>query len=110
MSDKIKYPDSIAAIWNSGDSTIAVSGLTVLGNEHWGAWYNRVVMAVLKNKHLRLIDFDKDGKVVSEKELYRNEFGRIRSVREGPDGNLYVTTDNGGSEDKIIRLSPQSSF
>ena len=32
--------------------------------------------------------------------------GRLRSPVQGPDGDLYVTTDNGGGNDKILRLSP----
>jgi hypothetical protein len=46
---------------------------------------------------------------------FKNEFGRIRTVRVGPDGMLYLTTSNRdgrGSpkddDDKIIRVNPAS--
>ena len=32
--------------------------------------------------------------------------GRLRSVVQGPDANIYVTTDNGGNADVILRLAP----
>jgi glucose/arabinose dehydrogenase len=32
--------------------------------------------------------------------------GRLRSAVEGPDGNLYVSTDNGGGTDSILRAVP----
>lgn len=109
MTDKVKYPDAIEAVWNSGPKTIAISGLTILGNEHWADWYDRTIVTVLKDKHLRLLDIGRDGKVNSEKELFKNEFGRIRSAHEGPDGSLYITTDN-GADDKIIKISPTTTF
>jgi glucose/arabinose dehydrogenase len=34
--------------------------------------------------------------------------GRLRSVAQGPDGNIYVSTDNGGETDRILRLTPAS--
>ncbi len=55
-----------------------------------------------------------DGDHVAElKEHFKNEFGRIRTVRIGPDGMLYLTTsnrDDRGSpntgDDKIIKVNP----
>ncbi len=32
--------------------------------------------------------------------------GRLRSVVQGPDANLYVTTDNGGNTDVILKVVP----
>jgi glucose/arabinose dehydrogenase len=32
--------------------------------------------------------------------------GRLRSAVQGPDGNLYVSTDNGGGTDAILRAVP----
>jgi glucose/arabinose dehydrogenase len=33
--------------------------------------------------------------------------GRLRSVVQGPDGNLYVSTDNGNASDVVLRLTPR---
>ena len=33
-------------------------------------------------------------------------YGRLRSVTQGPDGDLYVGTSNGGGADRILRLTP----
>ena len=57
-----------------------------------------------------------DGTGVAElKEHFKNEYGRIRTVRVGPDNMLYITTSNTdgrGSpkqgDDKIIRINPNS--
>jgi glucose/arabinose dehydrogenase len=36
-------------------------------------------------------------------------YGRIRSLTQGTDGALYVTTDNGGNADRLLRITPSSS-
>lgn len=51
--------------------------------------------------------------VVELKEHFKNEYGRIRTVRLGPDGYLYITTSNRdgrgdaeSTDDRIIRINP----
>jgi glucose/arabinose dehydrogenase len=34
-------------------------------------------------------------------------YGRIRTVQQGGDGALYVTTDNGDDEDQLLRVTPR---
>ena len=49
----------------------------------------------------------KADKVVAEERMFRNEFGRIRDVRQGPDGFIYLLTDD--SDGRLLRLRPKSS-
>ena len=35
---------------------------------------------------------------------FHQRFGRIRNVKKAPDGSLWITTSNGGDNDKVIRL------
>lgn len=107
MTDKKKYPDAIEAIWSSGSSTIAPSGMTILEGGKWKSLEGRLAIAVLKNKHVRLLELDTAGKLKSEEVLFKEEFGRIRSVVMGPENNLYMVTDNGDNQDKIIRVVPR---
>ncbi|MGB7279531.1 MAG: PQQ-dependent sugar dehydrogenase, partial [Pseudolabrys sp.] len=46
----------------------------------------------------------KDGTVVKEERLLQGLNERIRDVRQGPDGALYLLTDN--SSGRILRLAP----
>jgi glucose/arabinose dehydrogenase len=34
-------------------------------------------------------------------------YGRIRSLHQGTDGALYVTTDNGDASDQLLRVTPR---
>lgn len=107
MTDKTKFPLAIDAIWDSGSSTIAPSGMTFIKGAKWKGFNGRLAMAVLKGKQVRLLEIDGSGKLKSEQVLFDNEFGRIRSAVMGPNDDLYLTTDNGGGQDKIIRISPR---
>lgn len=106
MTDKAKYPDAIDAVWNSGSSTVAVSGMTFLTNSRWSQYQGWLAMATLKGQHVRLLQINGDGSVVNDKKVLE-DFGRIRTVVEGPNGDLYLATDNGSGQDKIIRVIPE---
>jgi glucose/arabinose dehydrogenase len=53
---------------------------------------------------------DADGALEEQIRLPELEraYGRLRSVQQGTDGALYVTTDNGGDEDQLLRVTPSS--
>lgn len=108
MTDKQQYPDAVDAVWSSGSPTIAPSGATIIRGSKWKVFENRLAVAVLKDKHVRLFEFEASGKkVLNERPLFVNEFGRIRSVVMGPNESLYITTDNGNSRDQIIKITPR---
>lgn len=104
MTDTQRFPDAIAAAWQSGDPTIAVSGLAQLAGPQWGSLEGALVMGVLKDQHLHLVQLQ-HGQVVNEQKLLAGQFGRIRACAMGRDGFLYLTTSN-GEDDKIIRVQP----
>lgn len=107
MTDLGRFPNAVSAIWSSGSPTIAPSGATLLRGDKWGTWNGAMAMAVLKAKHLRIMRFDENYKLIEEKIIF-SEFGRIRSASLGPDQALYITTDN-GSNDKIIKIIPSQN-
>jgi len=105
MTDQFKFPDAIAAVWSSGKPTLAPSGATMIYGNQWGAWNGSLAVAMLKGNQVRIFIFDREGKISSETKILDN-IGRVRSIVQGPDGLLYVTTDNGNNQDEIIRVTP----
>ena len=92
-------------IWTSGSVSYATSGATFVTGDRWGPWAGSLFVATLKEQDLRR--FVVNGQSVVPKEvLLDQKYGRLRSVVQGPDGALYVTTSN-GSGDRIVRLAPQ---
>ena len=84
--------------------SIAPSGMAFLTSERYGAgWKGNLFVGSLKFEYLDRIEL-KDGKVMAEHKLLEDVGQRIRDVRQGPDGLLYVVTDSPSG--KLIRLLP----
>jgi aldose sugar dehydrogenase len=71
----------------------------------WGSWNGALVVACLKASRLQVFSLDAAGNVTSTVAALTNQFGRLRTPVQGPDGALYVTTSN-GSNDRILRVAP----
>lgn len=84
--------------------SIAPSGMAFLTSDRYGpAWKGNLFVGSLKFGYLDRIEL-RDGKVAAEHRLLDDGKARIRDVRQGPDGLLYVLTDE--SNGKLIRLLP----
>lgn len=105
MTDLARHPDAIPAIWSSGCPTIAPSGATFLNGSQWGTWNGALVIGVLKDQELLALRISADGNRLRGMSVSRPGQGRLRTPAVGPDGALYVTTDN-GVVDRILRFTP----
>ena len=107
MTDLARFPDAVPAVWSSGGSTEAICGAAFLEGSQWGSLEGLLAVAALKGSKLLLMRLDTDGSVTEVGQLpaLDGTHGRLRAVRSGPDGALYVTTDN-GDNDKVLRLTP----
>lgn len=83
-------------------SAIAPSGLTVYTGDEFRKWRGDVFAGGLVSQDVRRIDLDKDGNVLGQTAIRIGQ--RVRDVRQGPDGYLYVLTDE--DDGKLIRLVP----
>lgn len=85
------------------DPSIAVSGLTVYTGGLFPAWKGNFFAGGLNGAHIERLVIE--GAQVVAKEILLADFGeRIRDVRQGPDGALWVLTD--GEESKVLRIVP----
>ena len=85
--------------------SIAPSGMAFLRSARYGkAWQGSLFVGSLKFHYLARLEL-RDGKVVREQRLLQDLDQRIRDVREGPDGLLYVLTDE--SRGQLLRLRPE---
>ncbi|MDX2097696.1 MAG: PQQ-dependent sugar dehydrogenase [Leptolyngbyaceae cyanobacterium bins.59] len=80
----------------------APSGLTVYRGDRFPQWKGHLFAGGLVSRDVRRIEVDQTGKVVNQEVI---EIGqRVRDVRQGPDGLLYILTDQ--SDGELIRLEP----
>ncbi len=85
------------------DPSIAPSGMTFYDGDLIPAWSGNLFVGALKYELIARLVLD-GGKVVHEERLLAGEFGRIRDVRTGPDGALWLLTDDG--DGRLLRLTP----
>ena len=81
--------------------SIAPSGLAFVTSERYPGWKGSLLLGALRSQVLVRLTLD-GRKVVAQEQLLANLRARIRDVREGPDGWIYLLTD--GVEGQIIRL------
>lgn len=93
------------------EDTIAPSGATFVRTEG-SAWTGDFLVAALRGEQVRRLRFD-GGEATVDEALLKGRFGRLRTVVEGPEGHLFLLTNNRdgrGSpvpeDDRIIRLTP----
>jgi glucose/arabinose dehydrogenase len=97
-------PRFVDPAWTSGNVTLATSGADFARGVQWGAYDGSLFVAQLKETDLRRFTFS--GAIATQRDVFFNgTYGRIRTVRQGPDGSLYLTTSN-GSADRVIRITP----
>lgn len=87
--------------------SIAPSGLAFYDGDKFPQWKGDMFAGALALEHLRRVDLDGDMKVVGQEELLKDLGERIRDVRAGPDGYIYILTDSG--DGKLLRLEPAGS-
>lgn len=120
---------------NSGSTTTwAPSGATVYTGDAIPAWRNRLFVAGLRSETLFCVTLTHEGDgpdggtrfdddwlddryVATVHRLYEGEYGRLRHVQSGPDGDLYLLTSNRdgrtggefptGDDDRVVRLRPR---
>lgn len=83
--------------------SIAPSGMAFYNGDQFPGWKGNVFVGSLKFHTLVRLELDGE-KVVHEERILKKQFGRIRDVRTGPDGNLYLLTDSSGG--MLVRISP----
>ncbi|MCC6193449.1 MAG: PQQ-dependent sugar dehydrogenase [Burkholderiales bacterium] len=85
------------------DPVIAPSGATFYTGNAFPAWKGQLFVGSLTPGALVRLQLDGD-KVVAE-ERYLPRVGRVRDVVQGPDGFLYLLTDE--SNGKLLRVTPK---
>ena len=83
--------------------SIAPSGMAFYAGDRFPRWRGNLFVGALRDQMLVRLQLE-GAKVVKEERLLKNALGRIRDVRAGPDGFLYLLTDD--SNGALVRLEP----
>jgi len=86
------------------DPSIAPSGMAFYTAERFSAWKGNLLVGALKGRMLVRLEL-KGEKVVGEERMLQGLKERIRDVRQGPDGLVYLLTDS--RDGRVLRLEPE---
>ncbi len=84
--------------------SIAPSGMAFYAGDRYPHWRGNLFVGALKEQMLVRLELA-GNRVVREQRLYKGEIGRIRDVRNGSDGYLYLLTDD--NPGALYRLEPR---
>jgi glucose/arabinose dehydrogenase len=87
------------------DPVIAPSGMTFYTGDLFPAWKGSLFIGGLGSQNLVRLVVDAEGRVSGEERLLRDEDERIRDVVQGPDGALYLVTDD--EKGRVLRVAPK---
>ena len=103
ISDKTKAPGMEEPVINWTPS-IAVSQLEFYQGDKFPKWKNNLFIGSLaQQKFIRVVV--EGGKEIRREEIF-NGLGRIRDIKTGPDGFLYLALELIGKPGRIVRLVP----
>ena len=108
MTDQSLPGQQIDARWSSGNPTIATSGGSFVRGKGWGTYAGTLATGALAGSRLVFLKFDKSGDLQwARAPQALRSYGRLRSVTSLPNGDLLVTTANGGGTDAVLRVRPR---
>ena len=114
MTDFETYPDAMPPIWDNNGWSQGTSSAAFLEGEDWGDWNGAMVVGIMGigfggtpiGQRIDVIQLNEEGnEVVDVTEMTLPEGmqpGRFRSLVSGPEGSLYVATDEG----EIHKITP----
>ncbi|MFZ9966667.1 MAG: PQQ-dependent sugar dehydrogenase [Steroidobacteraceae bacterium] len=85
--------------------SVSPSGIAFYTGDLIEAWKGQLLLATLSEQALIRLQVSGDNRVVREERIDLGE--RLRHVRQGPDGAIYLLTDS-GTASRILRLAPAS--
>ena len=85
--------------------SIGISGMMFYTGDRFPQWKNNLFIGGMNGQQLSRLTLN--GRQVTNEELLVQRMGRIRDIRQGPDGFIYlVTDDRDGKPTPILRVEP----
>lgn len=83
--------------------SIAVSNMLFYSGDAFPAWRGDLLIAALRGAHVARLDMDGE-RVMHEEQLFAELNARLRDIEQGPDGYLYLLTDDRNGQ--LIQVKP----
>jgi glucose/arabinose dehydrogenase len=104
MTDLTKFPTAMRPTWALADS-MGMAGCTFVTGPQWRDWNGALAVGILGGERIYILRLNQTGDMLTHTPVNLPQNARIRTLVQGPDGNLYAATDSNTGE--IWRLTPQ---
>ena len=84
--------------------SIATSGLMVYTGDLFPAWKGNIFAGGLAGQQMARLTME--GQRVAQEETLLQGLGRVRDIRQSPDGYIYVAIDGRAQPSAVVRLEP----
>lgn len=105
MTNLQLYPTAMHAVYSTGSPAKGSSGGTFITGDNWKAYKNSFAIAQLVGSRMLVLTFSPDGSVKDTIPLFSDLNTRLRVPVMGPDGALYITTDEPSGAGQIWRVA-----
>ena len=94
MTDVARFPGALPASWTNNRESMGMGPATFLSGTQWGAWNGRFAVGIMGRGRLAILELNASGMTTAAVDASVPS-RRYRSLVQGPDGALYVSTDDG---------------
>jgi glucose/arabinose dehydrogenase len=97
MTDTVRFPDAMRPSWTNDGSSQGLGPATFLSGAQWKAWDGRLAVGIMAGQRIEILTLGGTGLATASTTATAANgslSSRIRSLVQGPDGNLYVLTDS----------------
>jgi glucose/arabinose dehydrogenase len=104
MTDVQRFPNALAPSWSNDGASQGMGPAVFLSGSQWGGWNGRLLVGIMGGQRLVILTLNAAG-IATDTENVSLPAVRYRALTLGPDGNLYVATDDG----EIWRVVPSGA-
>jgi len=95
MTDLDRYPNAMRPSWTNNGASQGMGPCAFLNGTQWGAFDGRLAVGIMAGQRLELLRLDTNGMTTEHQPATGLPQARIRSIVQGLDGALYMSTDSG---------------
>jgi glucose/arabinose dehydrogenase len=95
MTDLDKFPAALRPSWTNNGISEGMGHCIFLSGKRWQTWDGRLAVGFLRGSRIDILQMDTAGMATGHTTISGIPSRRMRSLAQGPDGRLYVATDQG---------------
>jgi aldose sugar dehydrogenase len=101
MTDSQRFPNAMPPSWVYNGSGRGMDSALFLDGQQWRGWNGRLLVSLMRGQRIVVLQLDARGMATNDATVELPS-ARIRTLVQGPDGNLYTANDDG----EIWRVVP----